>query len=292
MSTEKYRPNGFSSARRRLLPFFSLLAAGSCDAQKSDMRDSKMDDSHRQLELKLAAIRLQQLQDVVRYRNDLPNYYRLTNGELFAIPSKYQQFWLGRERQIQSLEPPNRVPVQDHLNFQFFMPDFSGYTTENFSDQFSKERISVRVQIKSRAQWDADEDIRSKPDELMAVFTKPGYRLVDLDNPELRWSMTCYRSTGMDRQFLYCFGVRSNGNNLVWHAHDYIDPKQSPPYPQAYTNYHSNDIAGGLAISIHMNTHQMPYWQAIDDFLRARLRAWRISNSQLPKSMIEHIKGS
>jgi len=101
--------------------------------------------------------------DFKRLRGDAIHYYRLTSGEMFAIPSRYQQFWKEPERYVTAPRPLARVPMQDSIGFQFFTPGFSGYTPENYKDDFHPQRVNVLITVTDPKEFEANPGLYWEP---------------------------------------------------------------------------------------------------------------------------------
>lgn len=214
--------------------------------------------------------------DFKKLQSDAMHYYRLTSGEVFAIPSKYQRFWQKPEYFARSLEPFDKVPLQSGIGFGFFMPDYSGYTLRNFKDTFSPARVDVLVSLVDAKEYEENPARFKEPSiTIRRLTTAPA--IIDIENPERKWGMTCYRSLLNKRTGLDCIGARGNGQEVLWAVDDYPNTSLLPPNPQAETRYFTRDLAGGVQVSIRMHHSQIPHWRDIDDFVWRNLANWRVN---------------
>jgi hypothetical protein len=70
--------------------------------------------------------------------------FRLNEELGFAVPPGHQPFWY--DGAIEIVYPPAKwaqIPVVDSLTFRFFMPDFRGYTPDNYLREFDEDRVDV-----------------------------------------------------------------------------------------------------------------------------------------------------
>lgn len=228
------------------------------------------------LRAKLAVINKQLDIDFQRLQSDSLHYYRLTSGEVFAIPSNYQRFWQEPEYFARSLQPFDKVPLQGGIGFGFFMPDYSGYTLTNFRDTFSPARVDVLVTRVDPKEYEADPGAFLEPGlTLQRYSTEPP--IIDVKNPEHKWGMTCFRSLLNHREWLTCVGTRATGQDVLWNVMDHPDIYQWFPNPGAYVRYFTRDLAGGVEVSIRMHNSQIIHWREIDDFVWRSLAQWRVN---------------
>ena len=216
-------------------------------------------------------------EDFRRYQSNKSHYYRLTSGELFAIPAKYQEFWSKRDYFAESLDPPSRVPVQDGLGFQFFLPDYSGYTFENFQDTFSAAKVHVLVTQVDPQEYEKNPGVYWEPKLTIQRRSTPAAPSIDTKNLEYKWGMTCYRSLLNHRESLECVGKRTTGQDVLWDVMDHPDMYQWFPNPQARTRYFTRDLVGGVQVTIRMHHSQIAHWREVDDFVWRSLSQWRVN---------------
>lgn len=215
-------------------------------------------------------------EDFRRYQSDALHYYRLTSGEVFAIPSKYQEFWRNRDYFAESLDPPNRVPLQDGIGFGFFMPEYSGYTFGNFQETFSSARVDVLIKRVDPKEYEKNPGVYWEPKLTIQHRSTPEPSSIDVKNIEYKWSMTCYRSLLNRRTLLTCVGTRSTGQDVLWEVMDHANIYEWFPNPQAHTRYFTRDLAGGVQVSIRMHHSQIAKWREIDNFVWRSLAQWRV----------------
>jgi hypothetical protein len=74
---------------------------------------------------------------------DRPTPIRLNEELGFAVPPGYQPFWFDEKKGL--VDTPKtwkEIPVGS-LTFRFFMPDFRGYTPDNYLRVFDEDRVDV-----------------------------------------------------------------------------------------------------------------------------------------------------
>ena len=70
--------------------------------------------------------------------------FRLNEELGFEVPPGYMPFWYDGAREL--VRPPakwNQIPIVQSLGFSFFMPDFRGYTPDNYLREFDEDRVNV-----------------------------------------------------------------------------------------------------------------------------------------------------
>jgi hypothetical protein len=70
--------------------------------------------------------------------------FRLNEELGFEVPPGYMPFWYDGAREL--VRPPakwDQIPIVQSLGFSFFMPDFRGYTPDNYLREFDEDRVDV-----------------------------------------------------------------------------------------------------------------------------------------------------
>ncbi len=259
-----------------LAGLFAVLASGlagcndSADRTNEQTRDRFVEESRK----RIADITEKMKQDVIRQKSEKPFYYRLRTGEIFAIPSKHQQYWLNRDHAPKALFPLERIPVQDAIGFGFFLPSFGGYDENNFTSLLG-ENGRVQVDIESASL----DSIRKSPPRygnttLIREYLGGGIEAT----PFARHGLECFR-LAKEPRFSYCFGRRPNGQELVWRVTDGDDKIFVNPI--SMVEYHSAQLADGVLVRIRLNTSHLDKWQVVDDFIWAKLREWQVKPGRL-----------
>lgn len=75
-----------------------------------------------------------------------PALFRLNEELGFEVPPGYMPFWYDGAGEL--VRPPanwNRIPIVQSLGFSFFMPDFRGYTPDNFLREFDEDIVEISM---------------------------------------------------------------------------------------------------------------------------------------------------
>src|SRR5438132_11631344 len=77
-----------------------------------------------------------------------PGLFKLKDNLILQIPPQFHKFWeqsdcLGRSLAPRPPMPIEKIPEFGAVGFQMFMPDFSGYTPENYKQEFHEDLIQV-----------------------------------------------------------------------------------------------------------------------------------------------------
>jgi hypothetical protein len=154
---------------------------------------------------------------------------------------------------------------ENGFGFFLFLPDYGGYTKENWRDPFDRRRIDV-ISVKAV-------DTNSKRDDPRAQFHRlrplleqsPSFKLYGLEG---------YRSRGARGRVTWA-GTRSNGEFFFLQSS--LEPGEQGSgiaNPLCITRYYSE--AEKLHISYFYSQDHIAKWQEIDDAIWAKLRSWRV----------------
>lgn len=151
----------------------------------------------------------------------------------------------------------------DTISVVMFLPDFVGYTKENWSDPFDPNRITV-------ATLSAEGSSRSESEKFAAL------RPLLEDQPSLRsYDLKGYFYKNRENKGIYWTGYRSDGS--FFYLESSLAPGEPRPFPHFFplcsTRYYS--ASEQLYIAYRYPMQHMSVWRAIDDGIWARIREWR-----------------
>jgi hypothetical protein len=207
---------------------------------------------------------------------DRPTPIRL-NGELgFAVPPGYQPFWFDNETDV--VDTPKtweEIPV-GVLTFRFFIPDFRGYTPDNYLREFDEDRVDV-ISI----QWVGLGQERpgapgGYPPNMLSRLLKG----VSVAGPFKRYGLDCYRREAVNEDNSpnkeFCIGPQSDDR----YPQVFIDATM-PPYadwikfPTIQATYFT-PRHGGLEVLWRAHAKHLANWQIIDQQVWKFFEAWRV----------------
>jgi hypothetical protein len=164
-----------------------------------------------------------------------------------------------------------------------FLPDFGGYTTENWRDPFDRRRIEVvrvaTVNTHELIRMPDGTHRRVNPSaygDASARFEKRRSRLEVA--PSLRmFGLEGYRRRGPSPEVVWT-GKRSNGEFFLLER-AVPQSELGRPYavvlnPSCQTQYYS--AAEDLHVVYRYSQHHLPMWREIDDAIWAKLHNWEV----------------
>jgi len=167
------------------------------------------------------------------------------------------------------------------FGFLLFLPDFVGYTKDNWSNPFDRQLVRVlQVKIVDKNAMIKRRDGTSAPIRPSA-YGDPAAQFEVLrfqyeQTPSFKlYGLEGYRGKGALRDVGW-IGRRSNGEFYFLEcslAPDQLGkPGTYPPYPSCKTQYYSE--AEDLRVAYVFAQEQFAKWREIDDAIWAKLRAW------------------
>jgi len=163
--------------------------------------------------------------DYGKYWPGQPALFKLSETWGFAIPPQYMQFWIQRDRVTRHPAPWSKIPLVESIGFEFFMPDFGGYTPDNYTDEFHKDRVEViDFRIVGMGAEQPDAPGAYPPNMFARATAKPNPRF-DIDQYHEMYGLRCYdgRIKSDLINYQYCYGLRDTQTN------EYIFLDTTPP---------------------------------------------------------------
>jgi hypothetical protein len=210
--------------------------------------------------------------DYARYWPGQPALFKFRDNLILAIPPMYQQFWIQRDRVVRSPAPKEKIPQVKLIGFQFFMPDFGGYTPQNYLNEFDEDRVDVvsmePVQPRTDGRPPSYSDIEG------AIERLSGFALIP-DKFEERYGLRCFDSPRMDEPPRTCLGQRAEGERMLLSI-------SVPPYPAwlsfplMQTTYYTKAY-GGMQVTWRSHMKHFSRWLDIDRQIWKFVDEWNIA---------------
>jgi hypothetical protein len=206
-----------------------------------------------------------------------PTLFRLSNNMIFAIPPEYQKFWLQKDQVVRAPADPKDIPTVESIGFQFFMPDYSGYTPQNYMDDFNDNLVNVeRIEPSDPAQMQPDAPGYYPPNML-----KRSMAILAADKGEDRFGLRCYppRESPVPPRELTCYGQRGAKGEYIM-LDTYVAPFTPGTYPTMQARYFSPHF-GGVVIVWRTSAKNFPHWDEIDTQIWKFVTAWATASNAI-----------
>lgn len=198
--------------------------------------------------------------------------FKLRDGLTLAIPPMYQEFWLQGDQVTRTPTPKERAPKVRLIGFDFFLPDFSGYTPTNYRRPFHEDRIKV-VHIEA-VEPHADGRPPDYSDVDGAIRRLSGIALVP-DRFDETHGLRCFANPSPSSSHRTCLGERHTGERMLLDI-------TVPPYGAGVTNpmmqarYHTR-LHGGLQVVWRASMKHFSRWREIDQQIWKFVDAWNVA---------------
>jgi hypothetical protein len=211
---------------------------------------------------------------------DHPAIYKFNNNLILAIPPQYQQFWLLDGVAVRDSKRLDQLKDTKILGFSFFLPDFSGYTPKNYSEEFNPSRVDV-VSIEPSDPRQAEPDAPGFwPPNMIKRVLKAGI----VGEPFHKYGLQCYHTVGVLPYMVTCYGISD-----ARHDENILLQVDLPPYddyvkfPIMQAVYFTKRY-GGLQVIWRTSVDNFSQWQEINAHLWKFIETWNIANqANLPK---------
>jgi hypothetical protein len=197
---------------------------------------------------------------------------KITDQLTLAIPLQYLRdaIYHGKARKALLTVQSDRAEAQ----FDFFLPDYSGYTLQNFRSDSDEDKVEV-VYLHAGDPHEADTDAAG---EYPPNMLKRALR--DFLNPSAyqdQFGLRCYEDRDPSGRRT-CYGRRSADEDIVLYT-------KVPPYAEGDTfpvmqaRYFSKRY-GGVRIAWRSHVKNLPRWHDIDTQIWKFIRAWQVQPGQ------------
>jgi hypothetical protein len=200
---------------------------------------------------------------------------KVTDQLILAIPLQYELSALhhGQATHALMFTQSDRTEVQ----FDFFLPDFTGYTLGNYQNEFDEHKVEV-VYLHAGDPHEAEPDA---PGEFPPNMLKRA--LQDLFNPDDHqdlYGLRCYRGRGLTDR-MACYGRRdatSRQDILLYVA---VPPYAPGAFPVMQARYFTRGF-GGVRIAWRTHVSNLPRWHDIDTGIWRLIDEWNVAPAVAP----------
>jgi hypothetical protein len=198
--------------------------------------------------------------------------FKLREGLTLAIPPMYQEFWLQGDKVMRRPAPKERAPEVERVGFDFFLPDFGGYTPDNYRQPFHQDRVEVVSLQAVEPRTDGRPPTYSDVDGAISRLT--GIELVP-DQFEDVHGLRCFAGPVPANSRRTCVGERLQGERMLLQI-------LVPPYAPGITNpimqttYHTK-LYGGLQVTWRAHMKHFARWLEIEQQIWKFVDAWNVA---------------
>lgn len=217
-----------------------------------------------------------------------PTLVKLKDNLILAIPPQHSQFWAqrhwltGRDMVLRPPTPLEKLPYADLTGFVMHMPDFGGYTPDNYLKDFDENIVKiVNISSAPMSYMEPGAPGSYPPNMFPRVATGP-FRAFDPDIYEEKYGMRCYKNLDVTSDSQYCYGKRDSdlGEYLLLDAM-FPPYEQHHVFPMMSAKYFSPKY-GGLEIAWRTHMNNFPRWREIDAQIWKYIDAWNIAPKKAP----------
>ncbi|HYB64641.1 MAG TPA: hypothetical protein VEC59_05205 [Steroidobacteraceae bacterium] len=200
---------------------------------------------------------------------------KITDDLTLAVPLAFERTAVEREPAPAGAGSPGAGPpgsAHGEVHFDFFLPDFSGYTLDNYRSDADPNRVEV-VYVHAGDPHEAEPDA---PGEYPPNMLKRALQqLLDPKQHRDQYGLRCYPGRVFTNR-ITCFGRRGPepGEDIMLTA-------LVPPYaadltfPMYQARYFSRRY-GGVRIEWRAHVSQLARWRAIDAQIWRFIDGWRV----------------
>jgi hypothetical protein len=216
-----------------------------------------------------------------------PTLVKLKDNLIFAIPPQHSKFWAqrhwltGQDLVPRPPTPLEKLPYADLTGFVMYMPDFGGYTPDNYLKDFDENRVEIVNISPAPMRYMEPGAPGSYPPNSLARIIQ--YKLInDPDRYEEKFGLRCYERQERDGDRQICYGKRDSDLDEYLMLDIMVPPYEKHHiFPMMTTKYFSPKY-GGLEIAWRSHMNNFPRWREIDAQIWKYIAAWNIAPNSTP----------
>jgi hypothetical protein len=195
---------------------------------------------------------------------------KITDTLVLSIPLQYERSAIEDARAPHS--PVAGVGGRTEARFDFFLPDFSGYTLQNYHRESNPNKVEV-VYLHAGNAHEAESDAAGEYPPNMLKRALAGY--LNINDYKDQYGLRCYQ--GRERSArLTCYGRRDEAAKEDIVLTTLQPPYPSEAFPQLQARYFSTRY-GGVRIAWRTHVGNLPRWHEIDGQIWKLIDAWNVA---------------
>ena len=214
-----------------------------------------------------------------------PALFRIRRDLIVAVPPQYQQFWRQDHKVARLPSPISAIPKDQvpGVSFQFFLPNFTGYTPENYSkagdpvDFFDPDEVSVIELEPADPKEGTPGAIGDYPPNMLARILR---KLLNPASARHMYGLTCYKFSYQAPEThgkWECWGKDESASGNYVMLDVFLPPYDSwIKFPTMQARYFTPKY-GGLKIIWRTSAKNFSRWQDIDAQVWKFIGEWNIS---------------
>jgi hypothetical protein len=195
---------------------------------------------------------------------------KITDGLVLEIPLQYERSAIYHDQRAAHA----LISVQSdrsEVQFDFFLPDFTGYTLQNYKKQFDENKVEV-IYLHAGDPHEAEADA---PGEYPPNMLKRSLKdLLNPDDYKDMYGLRCYQGRVV-RDRIACYGRRDEDIMLYALVPPYA---AEVSFPQMQARYFSKRY-GGVRIAWRTHIRNLPRWHDIDAQIWKFIDAWSVAQA-------------
>jgi hypothetical protein len=200
---------------------------------------------------------------------------KVTDSLIVSVPVKYIRYELLTCGTATNGVPRDGPTGTVSLSFDFFLPDFSGFTYERLRESFDVNEVHVGSVVSTREVGFGPKRPAPEPSQELENFINA--HEADPKNYRNMYGLRCYDGKVL-KDRIYCYSERGGqGSGGIFLIVDV------PPYargvvdPLMRADYFSRRY-GGIEVDWWSNVENLPHWWDIDTEIWTRLAAWNVAH--------------
>ena len=196
----------------------------------------------------------------------------ITDALVLAIPLQYERAAVEDGKAPRSPSPG--AGGRTEVRFDFFLPDFSGYTLQNYRNDLDENKVEV-IYLHAGDSREAEPDA---PGEYPPNMLKRSLQ-EHLNPKDYRdmYGLRCYTSRVLTDR-LTCYGRRdaAAGEDILLYVPQTTSAAAANAFPTLKANYFSRKY-GGVRIAWRTHVRNLPRWHDIDAQVWRFIEAWKVA---------------
>ncbi len=196
---------------------------------------------------------------------------KITDTLILAIPLQYERSAIAGAAAPRSPFPG--ISGRTEARFDFFLPDFTGYTLQNYRNDLDENKVEV-IYLHAGDPHEADPGAAGEypPNMLKRALQD----FLDPHDYKDMYGLRCYKSRVLGDR-LTCYGRRDAAGREDILLYVPVTPEASPnPFPTMKANYFSRRY-DGVRIAWRTHVRNLPRWHDIDAQIWKFIDTWNVA---------------
>ena len=211
---------------------------------------------------------------------DKPALFNMSDHLKLAVPPQYQRFWLQRDEVTRAPADITKLPMHPlnsgaALEFHFFLPDFTGFTPQNYEEEFHQDKVYVLIEAVGMGQEKLGATGAFPPNMFQREIV--GSRMSHSDSLQIHHGLNCYWPRNRDlTDSAACYFIDPATNQPTIRINVPFPPQPSFVVNPLLQAVYFSPQHGGVKLLWRTHLKHLERWREIDQKIWGFIAEWNL----------------